>query len=97
MRAKEARTINLFRARLLHWRQQNDYTQESVAALLNISVRCVQNWEEGSRLPNFDSLLLLSEIMGVSIDWLCGKSQHWQTLDHYLHQQGISFPAVGNK
>lgn len=73
-----------FPKKITQWRLDNDYTQENVADFCNISVRTIQSWESGQRLPGFDSLILIADTMGVSIDWLVGRSTTWQISDHII-------------
>lgn len=74
-----------FKTKITNWRIESGYTQEEMADICKISTRTIQTWERGERLPGFDSLILISKTMGVSIDWLCGQSKYWQTADMIIN------------
>ena len=73
-----------FRNKLVFWRIENDYTQEDIADMCNISTRTVQSWEHGKSLPGFDSLILIANTMDVSVDYLLGRSRHWKTIERFI-------------
>lgn len=54
-------------------RLKKGYTQNEVAAKLNISRQAVSRWENGLAYPDIDNLSLLSDIYDISIDELLGK------------------------
>ncbi|MGC1878067.1 MAG: helix-turn-helix domain-containing protein [Rhabdochlamydiaceae bacterium] len=43
-------------------REKGDYSQSIFAAILNVSIRTVQSWESGVRVPNHSALRLLEII-----------------------------------
>ena len=51
-RAKEIRKI----------REKGDYSQSVFATILNVSIRTVQSWESGARVPSHAALRLLEII-----------------------------------
>jgi len=55
-------------------RKQRGYTQEQLADLMNVSIQMVSNLERGNKAIRIDNLIKLSEILGVSTDYiLTGK------------------------
>lgn len=64
--------MNKFAERLKELRMENDLSQNELAKRLNISVACVNRWENGLRVPNIDSLIALCEYFGCSADYLIG-------------------------
>ncbi len=56
--------------KLIALRKQNNLTQMDLAEKLNVSRQAVSRWEVGSVKPNMDSLKVLSELYGVTIDYL---------------------------
>ena len=49
-------------------------SQEEVANNAGIKQVALSNWENGSNVPNTDSLFKLAKFYGKSIDELCGFS-----------------------
>ena len=66
--------MNKFKDRLKEIRTEKMMTREQLAKELFVSVRLISYWENGKRECNFDTLIKLSEIFDVSIDYLLGKS-----------------------
>jgi transcriptional regulator with XRE-family HTH domain len=58
---------------LKYLRKQRNWTQEDVAQHLNVSRSQISKWENGEMLPDLQSMEKLSELYGVSIDFLVGK------------------------
>ncbi|WP_209300596.1 helix-turn-helix transcriptional regulator [Lentibacillus salicampi] len=54
-------------------REQNDWTQESLADQLNISRYVVIRWETNKVTPDLESLIKLSELFDVTIDHIVGN------------------------
>lgn len=65
-----------FASRLKEVRLENGLTCKQVADALNVSTRLVHFWESGDRECNFETLLKLSELLNVTIDYLLGKSNY---------------------
>lgn len=51
-------------------RLQNNWTQQQVANLLNISLSRYSHYETGKREPDYDMLKQFSKIYNVTIDYL---------------------------
>jgi len=51
-------------------RKQKGISQEQLAEMLNVSRQAVSKWELGESLPEVDNIVRLSEIFGVSTDYL---------------------------
>ena len=59
-----------FAEKLYYLRTENNYSQESLAGLLNVSRQAISKWELGTTLPETDKIMAISELFGVSIDSL---------------------------
>ena len=59
-----------FSEKLYQLRRQKGMSQEELADRLEVSRQAVSRWEMGTTLPDAKNLLQLSEIFGVSIDYL---------------------------
>ncbi len=57
---------------LLKLRNQNGYTQDTLAERLHVTRQAVSRWETGETVPNTDTLKLLSALYDVSINTLLG-------------------------
>lgn len=64
--------MNKFAERLKELRNEKDISQNELAKQLNISVACINRWENNLRTPNIDSLILLCEFFSCSADYLIG-------------------------
>ena len=67
---------NKFAERVYQLRRESGYTQKQLAKLLNVLERSVSYWENGLRECNFDTLLQMSTLFDVTIDYLLGKSDY---------------------
>ncbi|KFZ41693.1 XRE family transcriptional regulator [Anoxybacillus flavithermus] len=54
-------------------RNAHDWTQEQFAQRLNVSRSKVSKWENGEVLPDLQSVIDMSNIFRVSVDFLLGK------------------------
>ena len=63
----DAKTIGITIAKL---RKKNHLTQAQLAQKLNISNKTVSRWESGLGYPEITQVPALSELFGVSIDFL---------------------------
>jgi len=55
-----------FGMRLTKIRNFHKKTQEQVAELVGVSVKSVQNWESGSKIPGIDNLVALATCYGMT-------------------------------
>lgn len=57
-------------------RIDNNYTQEELAKKINTSRSNIANYENEKNMPSIEVLNKLSHVLGVSIDYLLGKSDN---------------------
>lgn len=55
-------------------RKKNGWSQEELAGQLGVSRQSVSKWESASSIPDLDKILKMSEIFGVSTDYLLKDS-----------------------
>ena len=55
-------------------RKKQNLTQESLAEKLSVSRQSISKWETGDALPEITKLKPLSEIFGVSVEWLLSET-----------------------
>ena len=56
-------------------RKKNGWSQEELAGQLGVSRQSVSKWESAASIPDLDKILKLSELFGVSTDYLLKDSQ----------------------
>ena len=56
--------------KIIYYRKKNMLTQEELAYQLNVSRQTITKWETGIIYPNIEYLIKLSNLFGVSIDYL---------------------------
>ena len=59
-----------FHERLYKVRKNAGMTQNDLAEKLDVSRQAVSRWEMGTAKPEFENLIAISDIFGVSIDYL---------------------------
>ena len=59
-----------FSEKLQSLRKSNGITQEALAEMLNVTRQTISKWECGESSPDFRSLVKISEIFKVSVDFL---------------------------
>ena len=59
-----------FYEKLRKLRKEQGMSQEEIAGQLNVSRQAVSKWESGNGFPETDKLLLISNMFGVSLDYL---------------------------
>lgn len=64
----------MFSENLKTLRKQKGYTQEELAARLNVVRQTVSKWEKGLSVPDAELLLRLAEILEVSVSTLLGAA-----------------------
>ncbi len=62
-------------------RHGKNITQSQLAELLTISPQAISKWENGIGYPDLPLLSPISEIFGVSIDYLLGKTENTKAID----------------
>ena len=56
--------------KIMNLRKKNGWSQEELAEKLNVTRQSVSKWESAQSIPDLDKILLLSQIFGVSTDYL---------------------------
>lgn len=63
-----------FPERIAAIRKKFKLSQEKFGDLANVSQRSVAFWESGERMPSHATLAVLADRLGVSVDYLLGRS-----------------------
>lgn len=61
--------------RLKELRAENKMSQKELAARLFVSQQAVGKWETGKATPNPETISKISEIFGVSTDYVLGRDE----------------------
>lgn len=61
-----------FGNRLKELRGAKDVSQDALAEALNVSRRSISAWENGVKLPSYDSIVALCLFFRVSADYMLG-------------------------
>ena len=72
-------TFVKFEEKLTALRKKGGMSQEELADRLGVSRQAVSRWELGATLPDAPNLLKLSDLFGVSIDWLLRENDESET------------------
>lgn len=83
-----------FGAKLQNLRKTEGLSQEALAEKLNVSRQAVSKWETGEGYPEMDKLILISDLFGVSIDYLIKDSsepreEHGTESKYFMNHQKI--------
>ena len=62
--------MNGISQRLTQLRESRELTKKQLANILHVSDSCISQYENGSSMPGYDTLLSISHYFGVSIDFL---------------------------
>lgn len=66
----EMRCIFLLSDNIKRHRRKAGLTNRQLASALGVTVSSVEKWQDGTRTPRPAKLLLLSKVLGVSLDEL---------------------------
>lgn len=83
-----------FGAKLQDLRKTEGLSQEALAEKLNVSRQAVSKWETGEGYPEMDKLILISDLFGVSIDYLIKdssepKEEHETESKYFMNHQKV--------
>lgn len=89
-----------FGEKLKSLRIKNEYSQETLAEMINVSRQAVTKWENGNGMPDIENLKLIADIFDVTIDSLVRDEEEIETLDesfcfNVAFYTGIIFFCIG--
>ncbi|MGM0239440.1 helix-turn-helix domain-containing protein [Enterococcus sp. AZ103] len=67
--------------RIKSLRKEMGWTQNDLATKINVSQQTIGSWEVGRAEPNSEVLIKLSELFGVTVDYLLGKTDKKQIIN----------------
>jgi len=74
----------MFNDRLRSTRLHRKYTQQQMAELLHIATRNYQKYEQGATTPPYETLVTLSDILDISVDYLLGRDEFLKSLGVFV-------------
>ena len=66
----------IFGERLRKIRQDNDYSQQEIAKIFNVSKMTISAWETNKQEPNIDCIKRLCNLFNVTADYLIGYDEY---------------------
>jgi len=72
---------------LTELRKEKELSQKDLAALLNLSISTISNYENGVHSPDLDTLRKIADFFGVTTDYLLGRTGYRcppETLREYI-------------
>lgn len=60
----------IFADKLIQLRKKSEWSQEELANQMNVTRQSVSKWEGAQSIPDFEKMIRLSELFGVSTDYL---------------------------
>lgn len=67
-------------------RKKNGYTQEELAKMLKVSKSTISMYEQGERIPAFETMEAIADIFNVDMDILYGRENKRDELNEYLEE-----------
>lgn len=80
--------------KLISLRKKNGLSQLDLAEKMSVSRQAISRWEVGTAVPTTDNLRVLSELYGVSIDYLLSDDAE---MSDKIHTNDKSSEKIDNK
>ncbi len=87
----------IFADKLIQLRKKSGWSQEELAEQMNVSRQSVSKWEGAQSIPDLDRMVRLSQLFGVSTDYLLKDEQEEpgeSVLTHDAPQRRVSMEAA---
>lgn len=78
-------------------RKEKGFTQMELADRMGVSFQAISNWERGETMPDISKLPALSELFGVSIDTLLGRTRHTRIIENILEGSERDKPVTADE
>ncbi len=83
--------------KLIHLRKEKGLTQLELAEAVKVSRQAVSKWESGGGIPSTENLRGLSELYGVSVDYLLNEEERKSENGHAPMDEPGNSPAPVRK
>lgn len=75
--------------KIIEERKKNGWSQEELASKLGVSRQAVSKWESSGSIPDLQRILLMSELFGVTTDYLLKDEIEEERLNEYVETKTI--------
>jgi repressor LexA len=81
--------------RINELRKKNKYSQQKLAAVLNVHQTAISQWETERTTPDIELAAKMANLFNVSIEYLLGKSDDDSMVIEHRRPKGIKIPVLG--
>lgn len=78
------------RQRITTLRKEAGISQEELSKIIGVDGSSIANYENGKRIPKYESILKYADHFGVSVDWLLGRTDASLLGEFELAVKGLS-------
>lgn len=89
--------MNNFTFRLDRYRYERGMSQRKLAKAIGVEPSYVSLLKDGKRLPSFEVLLKIADVLSVSLDALCGRGRHGGSVEERLSHIEDSLKKIERK
>lgn len=75
--------------KIIEERKKNGWSQEELASKLGVSRQAVSKWESSGSIPDLQRILQMSELFGVTTDYLLKDEIEEERLNEYVETKTI--------
>ena len=79
--------------KIIMLRKKNGWSQEELAMRLGVSRQSVSKWESTASIPDLDKIITLSEVFGVSTEYLLKDSMEMLETEIYTDGESMHMPT----
>lgn len=83
-----------FHEKLKTLRVKNEYSQEQLAEMLNVSRQAVTKWENGKGMPDISNIKAIAEVFDVTLDSLLNDIEEIESTDEYFCWEICFYMAI---
>lgn len=73
-----------FPEKLKRLRVKNEYSQEQLAEMLNVSRQAITKWESGKGMPDISNVKAIAELFDITLDSLLDDAEELEETDEYF-------------
>ena len=70
----DSREAKQFRERLVKLRVLREITQTELASISGMTTAAISQFENGTRVPAFDSIIKMADALNITVDYLIGRN-----------------------